>query len=39
MITMDIDAEKVEILRHIEGLENAENLKDIEGISTLKIYR
>ncbi|UCH02802.1 MAG: nuclear transport factor 2 family protein [Candidatus Bathyarchaeota archaeon] len=35
MKTVDIEAEKKEILRHIEELEAAENRKDIEGILKL----
>jgi ketosteroid isomerase-like protein len=35
MRTVDIEAEKKEILRNIEELEAAENRKDIEGILEL----
>ncbi len=35
MKTVDIEAEKKEILRHMEELEAAENRKDLEGILEL----
>jgi ketosteroid isomerase-like protein len=35
MTTVDIEAEKKEILRNIEELESAENRRDIEGILEL----